>query len=186
MRRLATPCLLAFIAAIALCSGAWAQTGGTTTGSTGCAAITQAAVNGLNARVQADDDNINPPQSVTSLTCLDNFFNGVGLNLITNLLDPAKLLAAVEGQICNLVQQSWNSLLGQAQCGLTITGFNLGFGGLGGGLSCPRLSFGGGGPAIATIGLGLGAGSSGSGLYINGTGTAPTGYFLPNVPQGTF
>jgi hypothetical protein len=178
--------LLALIIATTVCASAWAQTGGTTTGSTGCATITQAAVNGMNARIQADDSNINPPQSVTSLTCLDNFFNGVGLNLITNLLNPLNLLQAVEGKICSLVQQSWNSLLGQVQCGLTITGFNLGFGGLGGGLSCPRLSFGGGGPAIATIGLGLSAGSSGVGLYINGAGTAPTGYSLPNVPQGTF
>src|SRR5207245_1371756 len=150
----------------------------------GCAVITQAGVNGLNARIQADDSNINAPQSVTSLTCLDNFFNGVGLNLVTNLLNPANQLQAVEGKICNLVQQSWNSLLGKVQCGLTITGFNLGFGGLGGGLSCPKLSFGGGGPPIATIGIGTG--STGSGLYINGTGTAPTGYSLPNVPQGTF
>ena len=61
---------------------------------------------------------------------------------------------------------------------------NLGFGGLGGGLSCPKLSFGGGGPPIGTIGIGTGPG--GSGLYINGTGTAPTGYSLPNLPQGTF
>src|SRR5713101_3359164 len=169
MPRLAVLCLLTLMAAAALGGPAQAQTGGTTTGSVGCAAITQAGVNGLNARVQADDSNINAPQSVTSLTCLDNFFNGVGLNLITNLLNPANLLQAVEGQICNLVQQTWNSLLGRVQCGLTITGFNLGFGGLGGGLSCPRLSFGGGGPPIATIGLGLGTGSSsGSGLYING------------------
>ena len=39
-------------------------------------------------------------------------------------------------------------------------------------------------PFNATIGIGTG--STGSGLYINGTGTAPTGYSLPNVPQGTF
>ena len=49
---------------------------------------------------------------------------------------------------------------------LTITGFNLGFGGLGGGLSCPKLTFGGGGPPLGTIGLGVGPGS---GLYLNGT-----------------
>jgi len=182
MRPLATFGLVALIASATLGDTARAQT--TTTGSTGCAAITQASVNGLNARIQADDSNINAPQSVTSLTCLDNFFNGVGLNLVTNLLNPANLLQAVEGKICNLVQQTWNSLLGKVQCGLTITGFNLGFGGLGGGLSCPKLSFGGGGPPIATIGIGTG--STGSGLYINGTGTAPTGYSLPNVPQGSF
>jgi len=29
-------------------------------------------------------------------------------------------------------------------------------------------------------------GPTGSGLYINGAGTAPSGYSLPNVPQGTF
>ena len=186
MPRLGTLGLLVFIAGAMLCDDASAQTSGGTTGSAGCATITQAAVNGLNARVQADDSNINAPQSVTSLTCLDNFFNGIGLNLITNLLDPANLLQAIEGKICNLVQQSWNSLLGRVQCGLTITGFNLGFGGLGGGLSCPRLSFGGGGPPIATIGIGLGTGSRGGGLYINGNGTAPSGYSLPNVPQGSF
>jgi hypothetical protein len=174
--------LLALMTALALSLPAQTQT--ITSGSTGCTAITQAAVNGMNARIQADDGNIKAPQSVTSLTCLDNFFNGVGLNLITNLLDPANLLQAVEGKICNLVQQSWNSLLGQVQCGLTVSGFNLGFAGLGGGLSCPRLSFGGGGPPIATVGLGVG--SAGNGLYINGAGTAPTGYSLPNVPQGSF
>jgi hypothetical protein len=100
-----------------------------TTGSVGCSAITQAAANGMTARIQADDNSINPPQSVTSLSCLDNFFNGTGLNLVTNLLNPTNLLQAVEGQICNAVKQEWNSLVGSAQCGLTITGFNLGFGG---------------------------------------------------------
>jgi hypothetical protein len=182
MCRPATLILTALIASGTLCDTVRAQT--TTTGSTGCAAITQASVNGLNARIQAADNNINAPQSVTSLTCLDNFFNGVGLNLVTNLLNPANLLQAVEGKICNLVQQTWNSLLGKVQCGLTISGFNLGFGGIGGGLSCPKPSFGGGGPPIATIGIGVGP--TGSGLYINGTGTAPTGYSLPNGPQGTF
>jgi hypothetical protein len=182
MRRLAILALSFLFASTTVCDTVRAQT--TTTGSTGCTAITQASVNGLNARIQADDSNINAPQSVTSLTCLDNFFNGVGLNLVTNLLNPANLLQAVEGKICNLVQQTWNSLLGKVQCGLTISGFNLGFGGLGGGLSCPKLSFGGGGPPIATIGIGVGP--TGSGLYINGAGTAPSGYSLPNVPQGTF
>ena len=182
MRRLATFSLVALIASATHCDTVRAQT--TSTGSAGCAAITQASVNGLNSRIQADDSNINAPQSVTSLTCLDNFFNGVGLNLVTNLLNPANLLQAVEGKICNLVQQTWNSLLGRVQCGLTISGFNLGFSGLGGGLSCPKLSFGAGGPPNATIGVGIG--STGGGLYINGAGTAPTGYSLPNIPQGTF
>jgi len=182
MRPLATFGLLALIASATISDTARAQT--TITGTTGCAAIAQAGVNGLNARIQADDSNINAPKSVTLLTCLDNFFKGVGLNLVTNLLNPDNLQQAVEGKICNLVQQTWNSLLGKVQCGLTMTGFNLGFGGLGGGLSCPKLSFGGGGPPIATIGIGVGP--TGSGLYIKGAGTAPTGYTLPNVPQGAF
>jgi hypothetical protein len=96
MRRLAIFGLSALIASATLCDTVRAQT--TTTGSTGCAATTQAGVNGLNARIQADDSNINAPQSVTSLTCLDNFFNGVGLNLVTNLLNPANLLQGGRGE----------------------------------------------------------------------------------------
>jgi hypothetical protein len=121
--------------------------------------------------------------SVTSLTCLDNFFNGVGLNLVTSLLDPSKLLAAVEGQICSLVKTEWNSLLGATQCGLTVTGFNFGFG-LGAGFSCPKLSFGGGGPPIGSLGVGLTG--KGSGLYINGKPVSPTGYPPIINPNGTF
>jgi len=167
--------------ALLLPGAALAQT--TTTGSVGCAALAQAAANGTTARIQADNASIQPPQSVTNLTCLGNFFNGVGLNVVTNLLNPGNLLQAVEGQICQAVQQSWSSLIGEAQCGLTLTGFNLGFGGLGGGLSCPSLHFGGGGPPIATVGVG----SNGSGgLYINGTATPPTDYSLPNLPPGSF
>ena len=159
------------------------QTTGETnaTGSAGCAAITQAAANGLTARISADNQSINPPRSVTTMTCLNNFFNGIGLNVITNLLNPQLLLQAVEYQICAAVQSVWNSTIGQIQCGLTLTGFNLGFGGLGGGLSCPRLTFGGGGMPLGTLGFGFG-----TGLYITGNGLAPTGYSLPNVPQGTY
>jgi hypothetical protein len=182
MRRIIAVCLV--IASPALLAGADADAQTTTSGSVGCAAITQASANGMTSRVQADDTTINPPKSVTSLSCLNNFFSGVGLNLITNLLNPSNLLQAVEGQICQAVQQEWNSLLGSAQCGLTITGFNLGFGGLGGGLSCPKLSFGGGGPPIGSIGIGVGG--SGRGLYINGTGTGPSGYTLPATPKGSF
>jgi hypothetical protein len=154
-----------------------------TTGSAGCAAITQAAATGAANRIAADKQTIQQPPSVVGLSCLNNFFNGVGLNVITNLLNPQTLLNAVEGQICQLVTQEWKSLVNAATCGLTITGFNMGFGGLGGGLSCPKLSFGGGGPPLATFGLG--AGTSGN-LYIHGNGQPPTGYVLPTTPQGTF
>lgn len=156
-------------------------------GSAGCAAVVQAAANGAGARVRADDARINPPQSVVNLSCLDNFFNGVGLNLVTNLLDPTNLLQQVQGKICSYVQGAWNSMLGNVQCGLTVSGFDVGFfGGVGGGLSCPSLSFGGGGPPIANVGLGVGAGGSGNGIYVTGNGLPPTGYGVGPTRPGSF
>ena len=184
MTRVAALAIAVLIPAIGLGGAAFAQTTTNTTGSVGCAAIVQAAANGMNARIGADDTTIKAPQSVTQMTCLDNFFNGVGLNLVTNLLDPTTLLQAVEGQICGLVKSTWSSFLGSAQCGLSISGFNMGFfGGIGGGLSCPSLSFGGGGPPIASVGLGAES-ASGNGLYISGNGLAPTGYTPGNIPPG--
>lgn len=174
--------LLVTIAASGLTHPVRAQT--TSTGSVGCTAITQASTNGMTARVGSDDTTVPPPQSVKNMTCLGNFFNGIGLNLITNIINPASILQAIQGQICGLIQQQWSSMLGSAQCGLTITGFNMGFGGIGGGLSCPKLSFGGGGPPIASFGIGTGS-SSGNGLYINGTGTLPSGYTVKGVPPGS-
>ncbi len=149
----------------------------TTTGSAGCAALVQAAVDGATARIQADDSGIAAPQSIASLSCLDGFFNGSGLNVVTSLLNPGNLLTAIKGQICNAAKQAWQSAIGSAQCGLTVSGFNLGFGGFGGGFMCPRLSFGGGGPPIA--GISTSQYSGGSGLYVNGRATPPTGYPLP-------
>ena len=157
----------------------------TTTGSANCTAIVQAAAGEIEARIAADDQTINPPQSVFNLTCLSNFFNGIGLNVVTNLLNPGNLLTAVEGQLCSVINQAWQSTLGSAQCGLTITGFNLGFGGLGGGLMCPKLSFGGGGPPITSFGLGAST-TNGGGLSINGTATPPTGYTVPPTLGGLY
>ena len=168
---------LAAVVMMALPASAMAQAA---SGSDGCAVITQAAANGVAARIQADDNTIRQPISVKKLTCLDNFFNGFGLNLIANILDPTSLFDNVEGKICSLVSSTLSSLTGSAQCGLTITGFNLGFGGFGGGAFCPKLSFGGGGPTWATFGAGPAA-SGGGGFYINGAGAPPTGYpLLPN------
>ena len=148
------------------------------TGSVGCAALTQAAADAISARVQSDDAAIRPPNSVRNLSCLDGFFRGVGLNVISNLLDPTSLLDAVQGQLCAAVNQAWRSALGSAQCGLTVSGFNLGFGGFGGGVMCPRLSFGGGGPPIGSIGTG--ANTTGS-LYVKGSPLPPSGYTLPTT-----
>ncbi len=143
---------------------------------TGCTVLAQAAASAVSARIQADDQTIKQPRSVTTLSCLDNFFNGVGLNVLTNLLDPTSLLSSVEGKICAAATSAWQNAIGSAQCGITITGFNVGFGGLGGGSFCPKLSFGGGGAAIGSIGTSLGGGSNMSGLYLSGSGLAPTGY----------
>lgn len=167
-----------------LCATAVAQSP-PQTGNGACSTLYQTAANAASARIAADDKDISPPQSVKSLTCLDNILKGVGLNVVVNLLDPTNLFNAIEGQICNAVTNAWKKALGGAQCGITLSGFNLGAfnfggaGGLGGGLSCPKLSFGGGGPPMGYIGVG-GAGGSGS-LYVQGAGRAPTGYTLPNT-----
>lgn len=177
----------AMVPALALAAllpaAAMAQSPTGTTGSQSCATIVQAAANGIAARIAADDASINPPQSVTRLSCLQNFFNGVGLNVVTNLLNPGNLLQAIEGQLCQAVSTAWQSALGSAQCGLTVTGFNTGFGlGLGGGVMCPKLSFGGGGPPLGSVSTGYGT-QQGYGLYMNGAPTAPTGY--PVVAPGS-
>lgn len=148
----------------------------TTSGGASCSVITQAAADAVANRIQADDNSIRQPMSVKSLTCLDRFFRGFGLDLLSNILDPATLLSNVEGQICSMVSSTLSSLTGSAQCGLTISGFNLGFGtGLGGGSFCPKLSFGGGGPTWGTFGVGA-AGAGGGGFTVNGAAVAPTGY----------
>ena len=152
----------------------------TATGDAACTVITQAAADGVTARIQGDDKTIRDPISVKNLTCLDSFFNGFGLNLIANLLDPTTLLNSVEGKICSLVSSTLSSLTGAAQCGLTITGFNLGFGGFGGGGFCPKLSFGGGGPTWGTFGVGTTV-NGGGGFTVNRAAIAPTGY--PVLPS---
>ena len=172
------PITLAVLLATASITPAAAQTA--TTGSAGCSTLYQAAADAATNRIAADDTDIQKPQSVKQLTCLDNFFHGLGLNVITNLLDPTQLFNAIEGQICNAITQAWQKTLGTQQCGITLSGFKIGtfnFGGLGSGLSCPRLSFGGGGPPIASIGTGPGGGGK---LYVTGNGIAPSGYSLPS------
>jgi hypothetical protein len=161
---------------------ALAQTATSTDSSTGCTALAQAAAAGMAATFQADNQTITQPKSVTQLSCLSNFFNGTGLNVVTNLLNPTTLLQSVEGQLCSAANSAWQSTIGSLQCGLTVTGFNLGFGGLGGGNLCPSLSFGGGGAPIGTISTGAGA----NGLYIKGAGQTPTGYTLSPNLDGLF
>ena len=109
--------------ALACALPASAQTAGSET----CTTITQSGMNAATARINADDTDIPQPQSVKNFTCLDKFFNGVGLNVVVNLLNPETLLNAVENQICNKLTQIWQSTIGKAQCGITVTGFKMGF-----------------------------------------------------------
>ena len=74
--------------ALAFVSPAIAQT----TGSETCTTITQSAANAATSRVNADDTDIPKPQTVKNFTCLDKFFNGTGLNVVANLLNPTTLL----------------------------------------------------------------------------------------------
>lgn len=123
---------------IALSTTALAQTARPSGSAGACGTLYQQAASAASARIAADDKDIAPPQTVKSLTCLDNILKGVGLNVVVNLLDPTNLFNAIEGQLCNAVTNAWKKALGSAQCGITLSGFNLGafnFGGsLGGGL----------------------------------------------------
>src|ERR1700677_1932055 len=163
--------------ALAFVSPAIAQT----TGSEACTTITQSAANAATSRVSADDTDIPKPQSVKNFTCLDNFFKGTGLNVVANLLNPQTLLSAVESQICNKLTQIWSQTIGKAQCGITLTGFKMGFLGgstLGGGLSCPKISIGGGGATLSSIGIGP---TNSGKITVTGNAVAPTGYTITSL-----
>lgn len=144
--------------------------------SQGCATLAQAGADAATAQIAAEDQTIQAPQSVRNLTCLDSFFNGTGLDVLVNLANFGNLVGALQGQLCAAVTNAWRSTLGNAQCGLTVSGFNLGFGagGLGGGNFCPRLHIGGNGSQLANIGIGAGGGQTG--FYLNGVQQLPSGY----------
>ena len=141
--------------------------------SQGCAALAQAGVDAATAQIAAEDQTIQPPQSVRGLTCLDGFFNGTGLDVLVNFANFGNLVGAIQGQLCAAVTNAWRSTLGNAQCGLSVSGFDLGFGNLGGGSFCPRLNIGGNGSQLANFGVGTGGQT---GFYLNGTQQLPSGY----------
>lgn len=149
----------------------------------GCEALANAAQKGIAAQIQQDDETIKQPQSVTKFTCLGNFFNGVGLNVLTSGLDIGSIAQAAAGQICAEVTNTWNSLAGTAQCGLTISGLNSNFDlGLGTGTYCPSLNFGGGGSSLLTAGTN----TSGNTQWTNGGATQlPDGYSLSLMGDNT-
>ena len=161
-------------AALSLPVGASAAT----QGSQACATLTQAAADAVNGRIKANNAYEKQPESVSGLSCLDKFFNGTGLNLLTNIANPAALInevvGQVEGEICSAAQSEWNNTVGAAQqCGLSLNGVNVGLGLSGGnGLMCPSLNFGGNGPQLAAGSLGNGDSNG----YVRGEPRLPTGY----------
>lgn len=146
--------------------------------SEGCTELRQAAANGMAARMAADERDIRPPQSVTALACLDKFFDGIGFNVLTEGINPMSMLSSAAqkmmAQACQVALSAWRSQVGSINCGLTVSGLNLGFGGLGGGNYCPQISLGGGGGVIGSGTLGGGVGYNG--YYVNGQPMTPTGY----------
>lgn len=131
--------------------------------------------------MKADDALIRQPESVTKFTCLDSFFSGVGLDMLTSGLDVSSIVQSTMGKICSEVSSAWSSMEGSAECGLTLTGpdnnFNLG---LGSGSVCPTLSFGGGGDTLINSGTN---GSGTSNWDVNGSTQLPDGYTLGDAAK---
>ena len=138
--------------------------------SEGCTALMQAGADAISGQIALEDGTIKQPTSVRSLSCLGDFF-GNGLSLLTSVADIGALVNNMAGQFCATLKSAWDAQLGAANCGLTVTGINYGFG-LGGGNFCPKLTIGGGG---ATLGQ-FGTGTNGGGTYVAPYSQQPTGY----------
>lgn len=147
----------------------------------GCQALVQAAATGAAAQMKADDALIHQPESVTKFTCLDSFFNGVGLDMLTGGLNIASVAQSVMGKICSEVSSAWSSMEGAAECGLTLTGPDTNFDlGLGSGTVCPTVSFGGGGDTLINSGT---SGSGNNNWDVDGSLQLPDGYSLGNAAK---
>ncbi|WP_287994627.1 hypothetical protein [Acidiphilium sp.] len=192
MTRFPAALLIASAISLPLSITARAATGATTSTAeqtAGCAAMAAGAQAGASAQISADSNVLTAPKPVTQLTCLSNFFHGVGLNLMTSMFSASTLTALfqdVEGQICASVNQAWqNATSSVSQCGISISGFQIGgFGTTGFGNFCPQLSFGGGGANLLDV---TGSPSLGenTGIYVNGTSLMPDGYPPPQPTQGS-
>lgn len=157
------------------------STGVASAASEGCQALVQAAATGAAAQMKADDALIHQPESVTKFTCLDSFFNGVGLDMLTSGLDVSSIAQSTMGKICSEVSSAWSSMEGSAECGLTLTGPDNNFDlGLGSGTVCPTLSFGGGGDTLINSGTN---GSGSNNWDVDGSMQLPSGYSLNNAAQ---
>ena len=138
--------------------------------SEGCTALMQAGADAISGQIALEDGTIKQPTSVRSLSCLGDFF-GNGLSLLTSVTDIGALVNNMAGQFCATLRNAWEAQLGAANCGLTVTGINFGFG-LGGGNFCPKLTIGGGGAALGQFGTSTGGG----GTYVPSYSQQPTGY----------
>ena len=141
-----------------------------------CQALMQAGVQGAQGRVQADDEAIQPPRSVKTLTCLRGFFSGQGFDTLISLPNIMEMADGFANQICEAAANMWRGASGSAQCGLTVRGINLGgfgFGGLGGGAYCPTMAIGGDGPVLGSAGgsFQTRSGTTGGTVTINGQTT---------------
>ncbi|MBB2156638.1 hypothetical protein HLH33_10005 [Gluconacetobacter diazotrophicus] len=150
--------------------------------SAGCEALVQAANTGMAAQLKADNATIKQPASVSTFTCLGNFFNGVGLDVLTNGLNIASIAQAAMGEVCSALTTAWSTVEGTTQCGLTVTGLDANFNlGLGAGSFCPSLNFGGGGSTL------LSSSTNGYGQTqwdVSGTTQLPDGYALVGNTTG--
>lgn len=136
--------------------------------SEGCTALMQAGADAISGQIALEDGTIKQPTSVRSLSCLGDFF-GNGLNLLTSVTDIGGLVNSMAGQFCSTLKSAWDAQLGIANCGLTVTGINFGFG-LGGGNFCGKLTIGGSGATLGQFGTG------GGGTYVPSYSQQPTGY----------
>ncbi|MFT8369765.1 hypothetical protein [Acetobacter sp.] len=156
--------------------------------SSGCQALVQAAATGKAAQIKTDDAMIQQPESVTKFTCLGGFFNGIGLDILTNGLNLASIAQAAMGKVCMELTNVWQTLESEAQCGLNVSSFDDNFNlGLGAGAICPTLNFGGGGDQLINTGVN----TNGKNSYtdtpnpydVNGSLQLPDGYSLGDASQ---
>ncbi|MFT9092443.1 MAG: hypothetical protein ABF479_15800 [Gluconacetobacter sp.] len=149
----------------------------------GCSQVVKAAQDGLNATLAADNQTIRQPKDIRQFTCLGNFFNGVGLNVLTKGIDIASIAEAAAGKFCSALTDTWTSMIGTVQCGLSVTGFNANFGAnLGGGTICPVINVGGGGDTLVSAGTNPSGASS---WDVTGVSQLPDGYSLSLIGNAT-
>jgi len=151
----------------------------------GCDKLVQAGLDGMAATEKADDATIHQPEDISKFTCLGNFFQGIGIDVLASGLDPSKLVQSVAGKFCEAITSEWNNLRGSAQCGLNISGLNSNFGlglGAGAGTICPALNLGGGGDSLISTSTNT---SGVSQWNTDGYRTLPDGYSIDLIGNQT-